>query len=225
MSIDGRNWVSNTTTVVLDWSVVSGTTTKLYTEDIGVVQRFNYTTNQQFDRIHGAGYREFNYGVVRKPPSYEWTMEIFISSKSIRALRALMSSKHPFKITADDSAGFPVKDAAGATISTVNLKARENELMKEMLDRCYVTSMDTSYASAEAPTITFSGVAFVHDFEYYDADNATQTVLELDGTLGSGTINAGAVASTADWPIDLPTVSSLFEDDWDDAPSVREQTT
>ena len=218
--MSAHNWTNNTTAVVLTWT--NGTIN--YEAEAGVVQKFEYTTNQQFERIHGAGYDEFNIGVVRKPPSYEWIMELFVSSEAIRALRALMSAKHPFKITVSDSVSFETEnktfDANGVLTSTtknsVNLNARENELLLETLSKCYVTSMDTSYVSTEAPTVTFSGVAYEHDFESYAKDNEdVDTVYDITaGTLGSGKLNAGAIDAKG---VPLPPLSfSLFEDDWND---------
>ena len=187
---DGRNWLKSKIALKVSWGAAGDVLSSIpqYDENgepvingdgevqmetinvagsdiISLPNTFTSTTTQNFDRIHGFGYSEFNAGAVRKIPTYTFTLTLPAVSNSVRLFRALMTARRPFKLEVIDAASID----AGVIINGDSFR-----LIWEAFDACYITDMDTGYEIADVPTITFNGIALRYDFMFLDEAGARE---------------------------------------------------
>lgn len=168
---------------------------------ISMPNTMTVTTTQDFDRVHGFGNGEYNRGMVRKPPTYSWSLTLPASSASARVFRGLLVSKQSFTLKYKDGQFNTTTPATNAATDS------EFKLIQEMLIKCRVTGMDQSYEIADMPTITFNGIALNHDFYSVSATTVNVvTATDESGTdveYGNGTSEMNTILRGA-----------LFTDIW-----------
>jgi len=158
--------------------------------DISLPNTFTANTGQEFSKIHGFGYSEFNAGVVRKIPTYRFSLRIPAVSSSARIFRALMVARRPFKLD--------IMDANGEDMVYESFR-----LIYEIFDACYVTDMDTGYEIADVPAISINGIALRYNFKFLTGEDGVITDMGVD--IGHIFGNDNLSDSSAE---------SLFEDIW-----------
>jgi len=219
------DWYKSNVIVDLTWdyAVPPSATQIRHTCELDLPAKFEYNTNQQWEKIHGFSAHnvpdllnpgkikregEWNAGVTRKIPTYEWTLTVPSVSASCRALRTLMSVKQPFTIN--------IKDIETSKADS------EWELYDEIFNKSYVTSMGAEYEIEEVPMIDFTGISFEYDYNGASlsvseiaiaADPQLVTIANPDIAIrgiGSGIMTSGIPSTTSvAKKLDL-----LWEEDW-----------
>jgi len=163
---------------------------------LSMYNNFRSSDNQPFEKLHGAGPREFNKGVVRKIPSFSFSITCYgntgvratddqgkeITSEdtaTARLLRALQVSRKKFKL-------FTIERKEISTYITNNASY---QVLGDVYSNCYVSSSDVSYDVAMVPMITFSCIAYRKASDYVNVDgNITSWTTSL---FGDGRVEVG----------------------------------
>jgi len=150
MSLDNLDYKEIRIGAKITYAKTSGTASV----DLAIPNRINITKRRDIEPIDGleAG----NQGVNIKYPRYTWSLAIPVHTVAIRLLQNLADTRAPFKIDIFN-------------VGKESSSANAFKLFTEILDKCYITSVDGSYVINEVTYLTFSGIALRYERGIPDA--------------------------------------------------------
>jgi len=158
--------------------------------DLAIPNRINITKRRDIEPIDGleAG----NQGVNIKYPRYTWTIAIPVHTVAIRLMDTLADTRTAFKIDIFN-------------VGKESSSANAFKLFTEILDKCYITSVDGTYVINEVTYKTFSGIALRYERGIPDS-TTYKTFTNMFGADIVAEIETNRTEAMAEWEAtDLPT--------------------